>query len=258
MEPLSLIAAFFGGLIAFFSPCVLPLVPAYMSLISGISVEEMSKWRENKWAVRKVLLVNALSFSAGFSLVFVLLGAAATSLGSFLQAHFYIISKIAGVVIIVLGFHIAGLFRIRYLYYEKRLNFNPRSVGCWSSFVGGIAFSFGWTPCVGPILAGVLVMAATKETLVQGVVLLALFALGMAAPFIGTAFLMSTARKSPFTSSWLRYFEFVSGAFLVAVGILIFTNDFQAVMSFVLQRLPGLEEFKAFLEDKILKYNSAL
>ena len=257
MEPFSLIAAFFGGVIAFFSPCVLPLVPAYMSLISGISVEEMSKWRENKWVVQRVLLVNALSFSAGFSLVFILLGAAATSIGSFLQAHFYIISKVAGIIIILLGLHIAGVLRIRYLYYEKRINFNPRSVGGWSSFLGGVAFSFGWTPCVGPILAGVLVLAATKETLAQVLWPLPFFAWGWPPPFVGTAFLMSTAKKSWFASSWLRYFEFVSGAFLAAVGILIFTNDFQSVMSYILQTLPGLEEFKAFLEEKILDYNSA-
>lgn len=256
MEPFSLIAAFLGGLIAFFSPCVLPLVPAYMSLISGISVEEMSRWRENKWAVRRVLLVNAIAFSAGFTLVFVLLGAAATSIGGFLQEHFYIISKVAGIVIVILGLHIAGLFKIRYLYYEKRIHFNPRSVGFGSSFLGGLAFSFGWTPCVGPILAGVLVLAATKDTVVQGIILLALFSLGMATPFVGTALLMSGVRKSPLTSSWLRYFELVSGVFLIVVGVLIFTNNFQSIMSYLIQELPGMETFKAFLEEKILRYNN--
>ncbi|MFH0811781.1 MAG: cytochrome c biogenesis protein CcdA [Pseudomonadota bacterium] len=254
MEPIPFVAAFFGGLLAFFSPCVLPLVPAYISYISGISVEDLKQERDNKWKMRRSLLSNAIFFSAGFSFVFILLGASATIVGQFLLAHLQILSKIAGIVIIVLGLHIAGLFKIKYLYYEKRLQLKKRCSGIGWSFLAGIAFAFGWTPCVGPILAGILVYAATKETLEQGILLLSLFSLGMAIPFIVTALLIDLFRKVPITTAILRKFEIVSGIFLIMIGILIFTNEFQAIVSTLTSGLSNTMEWIERFEQKILQF----
>jgi cytochrome c-type biogenesis protein len=255
MDPVSYIVAFLGGLIAFFSPCVLPLVPPYISLISGISIDEIGKKVENKWAVGKVLLVNSIAFCAGFSLVFVLLGAGATIVGKILVEHLQILNKIAGVLVAILGLHISGIFRIKYLYSEKRMNFNPRSVGVGSSFVGGMAFSFGWTPCVGPILGAILAVAAVDATITRGMILLALFSLGMTIPFIGTAILMGFMQKTLFRSSFLRYFEIISGIFLIIIGVLLFTGKLQTIMSDILMHLRGMEAFKHFLEQKIQGLN---
>jgi len=252
MEQVPFIAAFLGGLLAFFSPCVLPLVPAYISYISGTSVEKMREKGGDKWGTRKVLLTNALCFSAGFTFIFVILGASATLVGQFLLAHLHILSKIAGVVIVILGLHIAGLFKIKFLYYEKRIQLNTKSTGIVWSFLAGVAFSFGWTPCVGPILAGILVYAATKETLDQGIFLLSLFSLGMAIPFIATALLIDLFRKIPLTTAVLRKFEIVSGAFLVFIGILIFTNDFQAIVSNITSGFSGGMEWIEGTEQKLL------
>ncbi len=255
MDPLTFVVAFLGGLIAFFSPCVLPLVPPYISLISGVSINEIGKKRENKRAVLRVLLLNSVFFCAGFSAVFVLLGATATYLGSLLTEHIAVLNKIAGVVVVILGLHITGIFKIKSLYQEKRFQFNPRSVGVGSSFLGGMAFSFGWTPCVGPILGAILAVAATEATLKTGIVLLSLFSLGMTIPFLSTAFMMGFVEKTLFRSSFLRYFEIVSGVFLIIIGILLFTNDLQAIMGDILLQLRGMESFKHFLEEKIQHLN---
>ena len=253
MDQIPFIVAFLGGLLAFFSPCVLPLVPAYISCISGISVEKMREEKVNKWEIRKVLLSNALSFSAGFTFIFVILGASATIVGQFLLTHLHTLSKIAGIIIVVLGLHITGLFRIKFLYFEKRLQLKRNSIGIGWSFLAGVAFSFGWTPCVGPILAGILVYAATKETLRQGILLLCLFSLGMAIPFVGTALLLDLFRKIPMKGSVFRTFEILSGTFLVLTGILIFTNDLQSIVSSITSKLSGVIEWLGIFERKLLQ-----
>lgn len=242
MEQVPYIMAFCGGLLAFFSPCVLPLLPAYLSMVSGLSLDQMSRARHDKWRVRKVLLTNSGFFSAGFTFVFVLLGASATYVGQFLLSHLHIISKIAGALIIVLGLHITGIFKIKYLYYEKRIHLAKKPVGIIWSFLAGMAFAFGWTPCIGPILAGILALAAKQETVAQGVVLLTLFSLGMAIPFIITALLFDLFRKVPLTGGIMRKFEIVTGAFLIFIGILIFTNNFQVLAASFTSMLGGILE----------------
>ncbi len=242
MEQVPYIAAFFGGLLAFFSPCVLPLLPAYLSMVSGLSLDEMTKARHDKWRVRKLLLMNSCFFSAGFTFVFVLLGASATFLGQFLLSHLHIISKIAGALIIVLGLHITGILKIKYLYYEKRIHLKKKPVGVIWSFLAGMAFAFGWTPCIGPILAGILALAAKQETVAQGIVLLTVFSMGMALPFIGTALLFDLFRKVPLTGGIMRKFEIVTGTFLIFIGILMFTNNFQALASGFTSMFSGMFE----------------
>lgn len=254
MEPVPYIAAFLGGLLAFFSPCVIPLIPAYISLVSGVSLNEMTTVREEKWRIRKVLLINSGLFSLGFTFVFVLLGAGASFLGKFLIAQLEVLSRIAGIVIVILGLHISGLFRIKFLYYEKRFHLNRKPVGVGWSFLAGMAFAFGWTPCIGPILAGILVYAATKETMDQGILLLMVFSLGMAMPFMATALLFDLVRKVPLTSSILRRFEVVSGSFLVVIGVLIFSNEFQSLASIFTSGLGGLMEWVSRFEESILQW----
>jgi cytochrome c-type biogenesis protein len=242
MEQVPYIMAFCGGLLAFFSPCVLPLLPAYLSMVSGLSLEEMTKARHDKWHVRKVLLTNSCFFALGFTFVFVLLGASATFVGQFLLSHLHIINKIAGALIVILGLHITGLLKIKYLYYEKRIHVDKKPVGIIWSFVAGMAFAFGWTPCIGPILAGILALAAKQETVNQGIVLLTLFSLGMAIPFVATALLFDLFRKVPLTGGIMRKFEIVTGTFLIFIGVLIFTNNFQALASGFTSMLSGIFE----------------
>lgn len=258
MAPISYIAAFLGGLLTAFSPCVLPLIPAYISYISDVLVEELMQEKVPTWRIRRKLLLNAVFFSAGFSCVFVLLGASATFIGKFLLSHIQILSKIAGIAIILLGLYFAGLFKlfkIKILHYDKRFQFQKKSIGLGWSFLAGMAFSFGWTPCVGPILAGILAYAATQETLNQGILLLSLFSLGMSLPFIATAFFIDFFKKIPFTKTILRNFEIVSGILLIAFGILIFTNDFQSWAGDITSKVTGFMQWIQELEEKLLHFN---
>lgn len=258
MEPISCIAAFLGGLLTAFSPCVLPLIPAYITYISGVLVEELGQDGSSKWKIRKKLLSNAIFFSAGFSCIFLLLGATATFIGQFLLTYLQILSKIAGIAIILLGLYFVGLlklFKIKFLHHEKRFQLQKKSIGIGWSFLAGMAFSFGWTPCVGPILAGILAYAATKETLNQGILLLSLFSLGMSIPIIATVFFIDLFRKLSFATSILRNFEIISGIFLIVFGILIFTNDLQSWAGFITSKFAGAMGWIQTFEEKLLHFN---
>jgi cytochrome c-type biogenesis protein len=258
MPPISFIVAFLGGLLTAFSPCVLPLIPAYISYISDVFVEELMQDGSNKWKIRKKLLLNAVFFSAGFSCIFVLLGASATLVGKFLLVHLQILSKIAGIAIIFLGLYFVGLlklFKIKFLHYEKRFQFQKKSIGVGWSFLAGMAFSFGWTPCVGPILAGILAYAATQETLNQGILLLSLFSLGMSIPIIATVFFIDLFRKLSFATSILRHFEIISGILLIVFGVLIFTNDLQAWAGIITSKFAGAMRWIQIFEEKLLHFN---
>jgi len=229
MEQVPLIAAFIAGLLSFVSPCVLPLVPAYISYISGVALEDM-KTGHLGYRTKKVILLNSVSFCTGFSLIFIILGASASMLGQFFLVHLHILGKIAGIIIILLGLHIAGLFRIKYLYYEKRVQLQKKPVGIGWSFIAGSAFAFGWTPCIGPILAGILVLAGTLETLTEGIFLLGLYSLGLSIPFILTALAINFFWKTfERAKKHFRKIEVGSGVLLVLVGFLILTGDLQQI-----------------------------
>ena len=241
MEEVTIVAAFVAGIISFVSPCVLPLVPAYISVISGISLEEL-KGGHKKTLIWKKVSLNSIAFILGFSTVFVLLGASATVAGQFLLSKLTIISKIAGVLIIIFGLHTIGLFRLKFLYYEKRFQAQQKSVGLLGSFVIGLAFAFGWTPCIGPILAAILIVAGTQETVLQGISLLAIYSLGLGLPFFITGlsinFFLSMFSKMKW--KFFRTIEIVSGVFLIAVGVLIFTNYLSIISSLLMQWFPWL------------------
>lgn len=233
MEHVSLIAAFTAGLISFVSPCVLPLIPAYLSFISGVSLDEMRRQEGGRAKVLKKVSLNALLFIMGFSVVFILLGATATVLGQFMLARLAILSKIGGVILVIFGLHLTGVFRLKFLEYEKRFHPTQKPLGMAGSFLVGVAFAFGWTPCIGPILAAILAFAGTRETVGQGILLLSVYSLGLGLPFflaaigINTFFgLFEKIRKH------FRVIEIVSGVLLILVGVLIFTGDLQRITSF--------------------------
>jgi cytochrome c-type biogenesis protein len=216
------IAAFVAGLISFLSPCVLPLVPGYISLISGVGVEEL-KHRDGR--LMRAVVLNSMLFILGFSAVFLALGAAATALGQFVREHIGLLSKIAGGLIVLLGLHQTGALPIRLLYADKRFHVMPEGAAGTRAFLAGSAFGFGWSPCIGPILATILTFAAAESTVAKGVWLLAVYAMGLALPFLITAFSIEG-----FLAFYVRFrrhlhkLEIGSGVVMVAVGVLIFTG----------------------------------
>lgn len=237
-EPVTLLAAFGAGLLSFISPCVLPLIPGYLSFVSGVSLEEMRDGAASP-ASRRRVLVTSLAFVIGFSLVFVALGASATAIGRFIFERLPVLEKIAGVLIVVFGLHLMGVFRIGLLDREKRVHTRRKPAGVIGALLVGVAFAFGWTPCIGPILGGILTIAASKETVGAGVLLLGTYSAGLAVPFLLTAvainrFFSVTAR----IRRHYRTIEIVSGGLLVAIGILIFTGQLTIIVRYLQPYLP--------------------
>lgn len=224
MNHLSVATALLAGLASFLSPCVLPLVPGYISFISGMSLENLSKGSGQSAVVRQAG-IGSVFFVLGFSLVFTLLGASASVIGNFLQTHAHIFSKFAGGLMILFGLHTSGILPISWLYYEKRMHAGGFSPGFLGAFLMGFAFAFGWTPCIGPILSGILFLAATQKTFYEGTLLLFVYSIGLGIPFILTgfginAFLRFFARYKRF----IRAGEVFAGVLLMLVGSLVFTN----------------------------------
>ena len=216
------LAAFTAGLVSFLSPCVLPLVPGYVSMISGLGIQELRA--RNPQQSRSVLLHAAL-FVTGFSIVFMAFGAAASGVGQFAGAHLTLLNRIAGAIIILFGLHLTGLIPIKSLYGDKRFHSLSGSNSWAHAFVLGFAFAFGWTPCVGPILAGILALAASGATLNKGIWLLGLYSMGLAVPFLMTAagierFRCVYDRFKPY----LRKVEAVGVVLMIAIGTLVFTR----------------------------------
>ena len=234
----SVLTAFAFGLLSFVSPCVLPLVPAYLSYMSGVSVEELMSARGSE-ALKRTGLKSVL-FVLGFSAVFIAMGATASSVGQFLTARSYILMKVAGVIIVIFGLHMLGVFRIKALYSEKRFHARFQGIGFAAPFLIGVMFAFGWTPCIGPVLAAILTLAASSNTLGQGIGLLAVYSLGLGIPFliVGSATgaaLKALARFKPH----FRKFEVASGLLMIAVGVLIFTDSLAALSTVLGKWLPG-------------------
>jgi cytochrome c-type biogenesis protein len=215
------IATFLSGLVSFLSPCVLPLVPGYVSMISGVGVQELQRRDPD---LKRGVILHAVMFVVGFSLVFIILGALASGLGQLAGRHMSLLSKVAGLIIIAFGLHQTGIIKIRALYADKRFN-GPRKGSPARALLVGCAFAFSWTPCVGPILAGILVLAASEATLEKGVGLLALYSLGLAVPFLLTSlsigrFLAAYGRLR----RHLRKIEVIGGSLMIIVGSLVFSR----------------------------------
>jgi cytochrome c-type biogenesis protein len=239
IEEVSIGVAFAAGLFSFLSPCVLPLVPGYISFVSGVSLEELKGNADGKNIIKRSVVMSAF-FVLGFSAVFVALGATATSLGQLLTRHIHILTKIAGVVVVIFGIHLSGIFRIPLLEYHKKLDISPGKHGVLGALLVGFAFGFGWTPCIGPLLGGILAIAATERTLARGVTLLCAYSLGLGIPFMATAFAISGfTRFFEKYRRFIRWGETVAGVFLIAVGIMIFFDKLGSI-AYGLQDIFGV------------------
>ena len=233
---IELLIALGAGLISFLSPCVLPLIPGYISYISGSSLNELiAKKNKN--------LIPLILFTAGFSIVFILLGAASTFVGQALLQNSYELRIAAGLVIILLSLHIIGLINIKFLNFEKRIDARINS-NFYSPILIGMAFAFGWTPCIGPILGSILVLASTEESINKGILLLTFYSLGLAIPFILSGYLIQ--KFLIFSKNFKKNINLVSkigGIILLLTGILILTNQLQALGYYLLNIFPFLRNF---------------
>ncbi len=225
------IAAFVAGLISFLSPCVLPLVPGYVSLISGVGVEEL-KSQETRLLPK--VMMNSAAFILGFSVVFIMLGAISTEVGQLMARYKSLLAEVAGVVIILFGLHLTGIFKITALYTDARLHSIKGGSTMWGAFVIGFAFAFGWTPCVGPILAVILGFAAAQDSVLKGILLLAIYSLGLAVPFLLTS--LGIERFLKFYSrfrSHMHALEVASGVLLIALGGLLVFGRFTLISNYL-------------------------
>ena len=231
-----LIVAFGAGLISFLSPCVLPLIPGYISYISGSSLNDLIE-------KKKINLIPIILFTLGFSLVVVIFGAASTFLGQVLLQNSYELRIIAGLIIVILSLHILDIINIKFLNYEKRIQTNTNT-NFYSPILIGMAFAFGWTPCIGPILGSILVLAATEDSINKGIFLLIFYSLGLALPFILSGYLIQ--KFLIFSKNFKKNINLVSkigGVILLITGILIITNQLQALGYYLLNIFPFLQNF---------------
>ncbi len=241
MFDISSLGALVAGLLSFLSPCVLPLVPFYLGYLAGESIHMMAEGEEMPENVRRKAVIGAFAFAAGMLVVFVSLGAAATAIGQALREWFDVLRWVAGAIVVVMGLHFLGVFRIGLLYRSVKAEVNVPATSIFGALLMGMAFAFGWTPCVGPALAPILMMAAGAETAMQGVWYLFVYGLGMTAPFIVAAFFVG-----PFLR-WMRRFrrhldkvEKAMGILLIVFGVMIATNLVQLLSTWLLNLAPDL------------------
>lgn len=239
LNQIGLFAAFSAGLLSFVSPCVLPLVPSYISYISGLSIEQLSN-PEERSHFRKEIVVNSLLFIAGFSAVFISFGASASLVGQVLITYQDFVRKLGGVLIIIFGLYLLGILNLSFLATEKRFHFKSRPAGYMGSVLVGVAFAAGWTPCVGPVLGTILLYASTTDSLVNGVSLLSAYSLGLGLPLFATA--LGVDRFLAYFKQVRAYLWGVSavcGVFLIIVGVLIYANSLTIITSFLEQHGIG-------------------
>ena len=233
---IELMIAFGAGLISFLSPCVLPLIPGYISFISGASLNELL-------ANKKINIIPLILFTLGFSFVFIMFGAAASYLGQVLLQNSQTLRIIAGLIIVIFSLQLIGIVNIGFLNFEKKI-YTKKNNNMWFSFIIGMAFGFGWTPCIGPILGSILALASTEETIFRAIILLSFYSLGLAIPFILSGYL--TQRFLMFSKNFKKNINLVSkggGVILLITGILILTNQLQVLGYYILNSLPFLQNF---------------
>lgn len=250
-----LIAAF-GGVISFLSPCVLPLVPAYLCYMAGTTLEELTREGQDEDTAKRMnrrVLIGTLGFVLGFSTVFVMLGASASAVSPFLLANKIWLGQVAGVIIVLLGVHYMGVFRFAFL--DREARFMPNMLGRGDGepslllklagpYIIGLAFAFGWTPCIGPILGTILTIAASQDSLGYGVALLATYSLGLGIPFLAAA--LAVRAFLSFSSGFRKHLhkvELAAGLLLVLTGVLMFLGSFEEIAGFLVREVPWLQEF---------------
>lgn len=239
MPDVTILAALAAGIVSFLSPCVLPLVPPYLVYLTGSSLERLAD-KEAAPQVRRQTMAAALLFVLGFSTVFVALGASASAIGALLHAYSYVLGKIAGIVIVLMGLHFLGLTRIGFLMREKRLPM-PKPAQLWGAYVMGLAFAFGWTPCIGPILGTILAIAESEQTVAHGAGLLAVYSIGLGVPFLLAAF--AAEWFAAFLARFRAYLGLVEktvGGLLVLAGIAFFAGWIGDAGNWLLQTFPAL------------------
>ena len=242
IQNVSLPAALLAGLVSFLSPCVLPLVPPYLVYLTGATIEHVEN-DETVSGSRRAVMMSAALFVLGFSTVFVLLGASASLIGGLISAWSAELSIVAGIVIIVMGLHFLGLTRIAFLMREGRLPI-PKPVGLWGAYIMGLAFAFGWTPCIGPILAAILSIAAAEATVTKGAGLLAIYSAGLGIPFLIAAFMVEQ-----FSSLFARMkghlanVERAMGVLMIVTGVGFLTGAVSGVSIWLLETFPALQSF---------------
>ena len=240
-QSLGFAIALTAGLLSFLSPCVLPLVPSYLSFVTGMTLDDLQQPAD-----RTHVLAHSLLFVSGFSAVFIVMGATASFLGVFLLANQEWIARIGGVLIIVFGLHLLGVFRIAPLMRERRVHLSDKPAGYMGTLAVGAAFGAGWTPCIGPVLGGILTLAGTRETIWSGVWLLLVYSLGLAIPFLLAALaldrFLSTFRRF---RAWIPWMERLAGALLVLIGVMLVSGVFTTMNAW----LQGLTP--AFIRDRI-------
>lgn len=228
-ENISIFVAFSAGLISFLAPCILPLIPSYMAFITGVSIEELSS-QESLRQVRKKVVFNSLAFILGFSVIFIALGASATFIGKFLAENIRWLEIVGGVIVIILGLYFIGILRLGFLDREKSIRLKKKPLGYFGTGLVGMAFGAGWTPCVGPILGGVLTMAATTQNLFKGILLLVFYSLGLGIPFFISGIILH--RFFEYFKVIRKYFKAIKiagGVLLIAIGVMLILGYFSAV-----------------------------
>ncbi len=237
MSEVNLVLAFAAGLLGFLSPCIVPLIPGYLSFISGVSLAEMSL-EERRQHLGRVLSATTL-FILGFSVIFTAMGASASALGDLVLGNRLLLSRIGGAVVIFLGLAVLGIIKVPGLYRERRFQMQRRPLGLLGAFPVGMAFGFAWTPCVGPVLTAVLTLAAASQTAASGALLLFVYSLGLGVPFLVTAVLMSAAFDA---MGWLRrnarVVTTVSGVFLLVMGTAMVTDLLFTLNTWLIRLVP--------------------
>jgi len=240
MPDVTITAAFLAGLVSFLSPCVLPLVPPYLVYLTGATLDDLAEAQERPGLVRRAVLL-ALVFVSGFTTVFVLLGASASAMGHLVRVYSDKLAMAAGVMIIIMGLHFLGLFRIPLLYRQAKMDIAPPKAGPVGAYVMGLAFAFGWTPCIGPVLAAILAVAASEMTIHKGALLLAVYSAGLGVPFLLAAVAIKPfLRFAAAVRHRMRAVEMVMGLLLVATGIAFLTGKMSAMAFWLLETFPVL------------------
>lgn len=233
IENVSIFIALSAGFISFLSPCILPLIPSYMAFITGISLEELSH-EKNLKRVRKIVIINSLLFILGFSIIFITLGASATFIGKFLSRNIRWFEIVGGCVVILLGLHFVGIFRLKFLNREKKIHLKDKPLGFIGTVLVGMAFGAGWTPCVGPILGAILTMAATTQNIFKGMVLLAFYSVGLGLPFLISGLIIH--KFFEYFKAVRKHFKVITavgGILLIILGVLLITGYFSSISSYL-------------------------
>ncbi len=230
MSDIGYITAFLGGVLSFLSPCVLPLIPSYVSFITGISFDDLKKIDKAK--IRKLTLINSTAFVMGFSTVFILLGVFSAYVGRFLSFYYDYIRVFGGIIVILLGLYVMGVLKLDFLASDKRVHLQSKPKGHFGSYIVGLTFGAGWTPCIGPILGSILMIASTTGSALQGFYLLLAYSLGLAIPFVATSLAINSF-LSHFTAiqKYMKIIMFISGLLLIGFGVILLTDNVPFLLS---------------------------